>query len=396
MKENKLLIQFGAGNIGRSFLGQIFARNGWEVVFVDVDDLLLEMLNRDRSYQVVVKDPDGSEETLTITGVRAVDARDQEAVARELARTAYVATSVGAGAIRHVIPHLATECSRRRREESGRTPFDLILAENIHNGAALIEDLLRQALPEDVIPAGLPGIVECSVGKMVPLVPEEVKEAQPTTVFAERYNTLILDKSAWKNSIPQIPELAPVENITAYVDRKLFIHNLGHAATAYLGYSLDPEATYLWELLEQPEVRSDARAAMECSAEALLRAYPESFTREQLSDHIDDLLYRFQNRALGDTVHRVGRDLKRKLAGEDRVVGAMKLAQAQGVDPEPIIAVYQSALRFKAPDEKGALFPEDQEFHRELSRQGVEYALREVSGLSADDPLYQLLKARLA
>ena len=46
MKEKKLLIQFGAGNIGRSFLGQIFARNGWEVVFVDVDELLLKELNQ--------------------------------------------------------------------------------------------------------------------------------------------------------------------------------------------------------------------------------------------------------------------------------------------------------------------------------------------------------------
>jgi mannitol-1-phosphate 5-dehydrogenase len=186
-----------------------------------------------------------------------------------------------------------------------------------------------------------------------------------------------------------------VENIAAYVDRKLFIHNLGHAATAYLGYARNPEATYLWELLEDPEVTSGARAAMECSAEALLAAYPESFTREQLTEHIEDLLYRFRNRALGDTVHRVGRDLKRKLAGEDRIVGAIRLAERQGVDPGPIVAVYRSALAFKAPDEKGALFPGDEEFHRELRRRGVDYALREVSGLRPGEKLFETVKARL-
>lgn len=395
MKEKKLLIQFGAGNIGRSFLGQIFARNGWEVVFVDVDELLLKELNQEGRYTVVVKDPDGSEERLTVSGVRGVDARDRDAVARELAETAYVATSVGSGAIRHVIPHLAAESSRRHREEPERRPFDLILAENIHNGAALVEELLLDALPPDTDRSALPGIIECSVGKMVPLVPEELKKAEPTTVFAERYNRLILDQLAWKNPIPPIPELAPVENIAAYVDRKLFIHNLGHAATAYLGFARNPEATYLWELLEDPEVTSGARAAMECSAEALLAAYPESFTRKQLTEHIEDLLYRFRNRALGDTVHRVGRDLKRKLAGEDRIVGAIRLAERQGVDSGPIVAVYRSALAFKAPDEKGALFPGDEEFHRELQSRGVDYALQEVSGLKPGERLFETVKARL-
>mgnify|MGYP006292448169 CR=1 FL=1 len=394
-QQEKLLIQFGAGNIGRSFVGQIFARNGWEVVFVDVDAELLKRLNSDRSYDVVVKDPDGSEERITVAGVRGVDATDSKAVARELERTAYVGSAVGSSAISHVIPLLAAECARRHREEPGRLPFDVILAENIHDGASLVQGLIRSALPQDLPPSALPGVVECSVGKMVPLLTEEAKQKEPTTVFAERYNTLILDSRAWKNPIPPIPELAPVDNIAAYVDRKLFIHNLGHAAVAYLGHPRHPEATYLYELLEDEEVSQGARRAMECSAEALVKAYPESFTREQLRDHIDNLLYRFRNRALGDTVHRVGRDLQRKLSGEDRVVGAIRLAHRHGVDPEPIVEVYRKALRFRAPDEKGALFPGDEEFHETLLREGPGYLLKEISGLREGEALFDYLNRRV-
>lgn len=397
MKEpERLLIQFGAGNIGRSFVGQIFARNGWEVVFVDVDTALLERINQDGSYDVVIKEPDGSEERITVSGVRGVDARDGEAVSRELRRTAYVGTSVGSGAIGHVIPHLAAECERRYREERDRTPYDIILAENIHDGAALVRGLLRSALPNDLPPSTLPGVVECSVGKMVPLLTEEAKRREPTTLFAERYNTLILDSNAWKNPIPDVPELAPVENIGAYVDRKLFIHNLGHAAVAYLGHPRHPEATYLYELLEDKTVAEGARRAMECSAEALIAAYPESFDREQLKEHIEDLLRRFSNRALGDTVHRVGRDLKRKLSGEDRVVGAIRLALRHGIDPQPIAEVYRDALRFKAPDEGGSLFPGDAEFQETLSKEGAAYALREVSGLREGEPLFDYLSRRVS
>ncbi len=50
------LVQLGAGNIGRSFIGQIFSRAGWEVVFVDIDSAVIDELNRKRRYTVEVRD----------------------------------------------------------------------------------------------------------------------------------------------------------------------------------------------------------------------------------------------------------------------------------------------------------------------------------------------------
>ena len=63
---------------------------------------------------------------------------------------------------------------------------------------------------------------------------------------------------------------------------------------------------------------------MEESAAALVREYPRAYGEKDLADHIDDLIGRFKNRALGDTVHRVGRDLKRKLGRDDRIVGRLQ------------------------------------------------------------------------
>jgi mannitol-1-phosphate 5-dehydrogenase len=389
------LVQFGAGNIGRSFVGQIFARSGWQVVFVDVDEAIVRELGRSGSYRVVVKHPDGNDEHLTVSGVRAIHGRDTEAVAEALRGTDYVASSVGAKAIGSIVEPLARECERRHREEPERLPFDLILAENIHDGPELVTRLLRETVGGDVPPSALPSVVECSVGKMVPLMPDELRRREPTTVYAEPYNTLIVDGRAWRHPVPSIPELYPVDNITAYVDRKLFIHNLGHAAAAYLGYTTDPQARYLWEVLEHEAVFRGARAAMERSAVALLAAYPESFTKAGLTEHIEDLLSRFRNRALGDTVHRVGRDLPRKLAGGDRVVGALRLITEMDFDPAPVIEVYRHALGFRAPDEHGVLYPPDREFRDRLAHGSLDYALYEVSGLDPEQPRDRELERRL-
>ena len=72
------LVQFGAGNIGRSFIGQIFARSGWEVVFVDIDKRVIDELNRRGHYIVEVRDK--RPERLIIENVRGVNAEQVEKV----------------------------------------------------------------------------------------------------------------------------------------------------------------------------------------------------------------------------------------------------------------------------------------------------------------------------
>jgi len=53
-KIKKKMLQFGAGNIGRSFIGQLFSRSGYEVVFVDINRELIKELNKKRVYKLVI------------------------------------------------------------------------------------------------------------------------------------------------------------------------------------------------------------------------------------------------------------------------------------------------------------------------------------------------------
>ena len=64
----------------------------------------------------------------------------------------------------------------------------------------------------------------------------------------------------------------------AWVDRKLFIHNLGHSAAAYLGYVHNPGFIYLYEALAVPELYKDVRETMLQAADILLNKYPGEFT----------------------------------------------------------------------------------------------------------------------
>ncbi|HEY3417976.1 MAG TPA: mannitol-1-phosphate 5-dehydrogenase [Armatimonadota bacterium] len=376
------LVQFGAGNIGRSFVAQLFARAGYRVVFVDVVDELVSLLNARGRYRVMIKDREPAE--MWVDGVSAVNGKDIEAVGKTLAEADIAATSVGSNALPYLFPAIARGLQLRLAR--GRGPLDIILAENLRNAATFVRDGLRRLLPDDFPLDAMVGLVETSIGKMVPIMTDAQRREDPLWVFAEAYNTLILDAQAFQNPIPQVPGLSPKDNIAAYVDRKLFIHNLGHAAVSYLGYLEDSALTYLWEAMERPPVRDGARAAMQESARALLAAYPGEFTPAALQEHIDDLLRRFTNQALGDTIFRVGRDLPRKLSREDRVIGAMLFDRAHGIDFSATARIAAAALEFRGTDEHGRLAPTDAAFVDTHTPRGIAHILSDVCGLQFDRP----------
>jgi mannitol-1-phosphate 5-dehydrogenase len=355
----KKLVLFGAGKIGRSFIAQLFSAGGYQVVFVDVVKAVTDELNRKGKYQVIIKGE--VESIITVNNVKGIFAGHEQDVAEEIIDADILATAVGQSGLQGIFPILAhgLGCRQQKRQDQ---PLDIIIAENMRNAAGYFEAELKKLLPANYPFKLLIGLVETSIGKMVPIMSAEEMKDDLLKVYAEPYNTLILDKKAFKNPIPEIEGLEPKENMKAWVDRKLFIHNLGHAAAAYLGYMYDPNFKYLYEALEIPEILKEVISTMQQSARALHKKYPEEFTLQSLDNHIKDLVYRFKNRQLGDTIFRVGCDLPRKLGPDDRLTGAIRMAQEMKVPYNKIMHALVCGCRFRAKDENGNLLPSDEKF----------------------------------
>jgi mannitol-1-phosphate 5-dehydrogenase len=387
------ILIFGAGNIGRSFIGQVFARGGWRVTFVDVDRALVDALNEFGSYRVVIRREGAPDDELMVENVRAIDGRDGAAVSRAVAQADCLVSSVGKAALPRILAPIAE--GLKLREASAR-PLDLILAENDREAPETVAAGL-----EALLPPGFPlherlGLVETSIGKMVPIMrPEDLAEDR-LRVFAEPYNRLIVDGRAFLGGIPALPDLDPVDDIQAFVDRKLFIHNLGHAAVAWFGFRTAPGTEFIAEALALPGVGWQARAAMEQAAEALVLEYPRSFDLPSLEAHIDDLLGRFANRALGDTVFRVGRDLPRKLDRSDRLIGAALLCERRGKPWDAIAALWPAALGFSATGPDGKAWPPDLKFRQELAAKGARTILGTTCRLDPADELDRRVMETLA
>jgi len=311
----------------------------------------------------------------------ALHGTDALRVAEVVTDASLLALSVGKNALSQVIPLIASGI-RKRYEKNPSLPLDIIIAENMRDSAVKMREWFSQLLPGDYPNDRLLGLVETSIGKMVPIIPESIARKDPLKVFAEPYNELILDETAFKGRIPDVKELALKSNIKAWVDRKAFVHNLGHATAAYKGAYHHPLAKYIYEVLLDKQVYNFTRAVMMQASQILVAHYPEDFTIRDLEEHIDDLLIRFQNRALGDTIFRVGYDLERKLGPEDRFMGIIRMAEQSGIDDSCILNAMAYGFMFRGKDEFGQMYPADVTFARNLSS-SLNQTLSTVCGLKA-------------
>lgn len=373
-------VQFGAGNIGRGFIAQLFHESGYEVVFVDVVPEVLDALRQRGGYTIRIVGK-GAED-VWIDGVRAVDGRDQDAVARELADCDIACTAVGAGALRHVAPNLAA--GLRRRFESGGRELNVLVCENLHEAGAYLRGLVADRLPEAERGPVLArtGFVQAVVSRMVPLQSVAENGGDPLLVRVEAYKRLPVDEKAVVGQLPEIVGVIPVADFGAHEARKLYVHNCAHASMGYLGWERGIHFGY--EALDNPEVRAHVEAVVGETSEALIRRY--GFDRQEHAAHVADLFERFANKELGDTCLRLARDPLRKLAPGDRLLGAARLCESMGVSPEALAGVIASALRFNPPDD-----PSARELQDRLHHEGLAEVLHSVCGVRSDEPLAALI-----
>jgi len=335
-----------------------------------VDDALVERLNAERGYPIRMVSNAGARE-VEVRNVRAVHGRDPDRVAAEIARAEIMASAVGVNALSKIAFPVALGLGRRWAEGNER-PLNVLICENLIDANHFLRKLVWDALGEGER-ARLDervGFVEASIGRMVPVMSPEMQEGNPLRIWVEEYAELPVDRDGFRGEIPAIRNMIPSSPFELYIQRKLFIHNMGHALTAYLGQRKGYR--FVWEAVEDEEIRGACRAAMLESARALAAEHHADLG--WLEAHVDDLLSRFANRRLSDTLDRVGRDLTRKLGPKDRLVGALSLCLRHGIEPRAICTGIGAALGFEDP-EAGSVAGL-------LRKGGAEAVLERVCGLA--------------
>jgi mannitol-1-phosphate 5-dehydrogenase len=335
----KTAVMYGAGNVGRGFIGQLLYKSGYHTIFIDVNQTVIDAINSREEYPLKIVSNDFVQETIIahVSGILGTDSTAADAIAH----CDILYTAVGVNVLPYIVPNIAKGI--QKRSASGKE-LNIIICENKIDADRYMKSMIKEKLDaeyhsylEEKV-----GFVEASVGRMVPVMTEEMKEGNILKVWAEPFCTLPVSKDAFKGKIPEIEGMKAESKFEYYIQSKLFLHNMGHCLTAYLGRLNG--YTYIYEAIENENIRQIVSRAMDSAAEALSREHGKPLS--EVKDYAADLLARFGNRFLRDTVERVGRDVKRKLGENDRLIGAARLCRKHGIDNTYMKIGIASALLF--------------------------------------------------
>lgn len=384
------LVLFGAGNIGRGFIAPVFCAGGWRTVFIDIDAVRIAALHH-RGRYVITEVTDAAAAVVEVGPVDGILATDSAAVAAAVAGADLLATAVGLGALRHLGANLAAGLARRWSAQAQGSELDILVCENGVQAPELLRRAILNHLPPELLPilAARTGFVRTSIGRMIP--PADGSAADPLHIAVEPYAHLPLEATAFRGRPPRdVPGVELAADFELVLRQKLYLHNLSHACAAYRGQRLG--------LRDLPSCMADAglvagvRAASAEVSEALARAHGggdalrQAAIRQECAALLDDLLQRYANRRLNDSVARVARDPLRKLAGDDRLIGAARLCLKHGVRPLALAHHILAATAYvPAADEPGA------DRFRSLQAQGWRSLLADTAQLAPEEPLMATL-----
>lgn len=371
-----LAVHFGAGNIGRGFIGLLLNQAGYEVVFVDVNQGLVDELNHRGSYHVQLA-TEGTPASV-VDGVRAIQGQDTEAVAQAIAHADLVTTAVGPHILQHIAGEIAKGISQRLAVNA--RPLNVIACENMIGGSAQLKEHVYGHLSEAEQARADQWIAfpNAAVDRIVPLQQHEDK----LLVTVEPFFEWVVDQSQIVGETPAIKGVTYVPDLAPYIERKLFTVNTGHAVIAYLGYLYGYST--IDEALRDDRIKQAAKGALQETGTLLQEKY--RFEKETHESYVEKILGRYANPMLSDHVTRVARSPIRKLSPNDRLVGPAMQCVERGLSAENLALAIAAALLFDYPED-----PEAMQIQSERKLNGIEQALRSYTGIPAGNPLEEMI-----
>ncbi len=371
-------IQIGAGNIGRGFIGLLLERAGYHVVFADVNEEIIGKINADKTYTVKIMDEVCSEEVVkNISGVFS----NSPQIVDEIETADIITTAVGLTILPRIAGTIADGIAKRQLN-GNTSPLNIIACENAVNGSTTLKNAVYEKMDEATCKFADKhiGFPNCSVDRIVP----PVKCENIIDVVVENYYEWNVEQGGFCGDIPKIEGMNLADNLMAYIERKLFTLNTGHAICSYLGFQKG--LATVADSIGDEEIYTIVKSAMTESGKGLIKKY--DFDADAHAKYIDKIINRFRNKYLEDDVARVGREPIRKLSPNDRLIKPMMTARGFGFETDNLIIGIGAALHYSNSDDAQSV-----ELQAKISDKGVEKAFSEISGVSDEVVLKKVLEA---
>lgn len=370
-------IHFGGGNIGRGFVAEFLHNSGYEVVFIDVMDSIIESLQKTSSYEVTEIGSEG-ETKFTIDNYRAINSKHEMAkVIEEIATADIVTCAVGPTILKFIAEPIAKGIEARKKSE----PLAVIACENAIGATDTLRGFIEQKLSDET-KSNIKEKARFANSAIDRIVPIQDSDAGLNVKIEKFYEWCVESEPFKPASPPDVKGVHYVENLQPYIERKLFTVNTGHATAAYYGHNRGKQ--YVHEVLEDKELHDIVQNTLKETAHLITQKHDHISTQEQ-ADYVQAIVKRISNPVLKDNVERVGRAPLRKLSRKERFIGPAAHLAEMGAKYDCLLGGMEMALRFQnvEGDEESA------ELAKKLKSLDSTAATKDITGLEESHPLFK-------
>lgn len=374
----KQAVHFGAGNIGRGFIGETLAANGFEITFIDVSDTVIDALNDRHGYDIELAEDDHKK--IHVENVKGINnAKDPNAVVEAIKSTNIVTTAIGPKILPMIAPLIAQGIEARMKAQVSE-PLDIIACENMIGGSQFLKTEVDKHLSDEAKrfeDDGMIGFPNAAVDRIVPQQHHE----DPLAVTVEPFKEWMVDESQMVNPDLKLESVGYVPDLEPYIERKLFSVNTGHATVAYTGKYLGYKT--IGDAIKNPKVLEQVKGVLAETGDLLIHKW--NFDPEKHHQYQATILSRFQNSHISDDISRVARTPIRKLGFDERFIRPIRELKERNLDYNHLMDTVGMVFDYDEPSDS-----ESVELQKMLKEQPLETVVKQVTGLKDQDLIDQI------
>ena len=376
----KKAVHFGAGNIGRGFIGEILFENGFEIAFVDVNEAIINALNERGSYEIEIAEE--GQRRIAVSGVRGINNRlHPEAVVAAIAEADLVTTAIGPNILPHIAPLVAQGIEARQAADN-QQPLDILACENMIGGSEFLYQEVKKHLSDSglVFTKNHIGFPNAAVDRIVPAQSHE----DPLFVVVEPFNEWVVETQGMKNPGLVLDKVHYEAKLEPFIERKLFSVNSGHATSAYTGAYYGAQT--ILEALQNVTVKNNVEAVLAEIRSLLIAKW--GFEEQALLDYHKVIISRFENPFIVDDVARVARTPIRKLGYDERFIRPIRELKERGLSYQYLLQTVAYVFSYQDETDEQSV-----QLQKLLAQKPIEAVVKEVTGLTDQTLIAEIVEA---
>lgn len=371
---------FGAGNIGRGFIGEILAKNGFSIEFVDINETIINALMSRKGYTIELAEESKQQiQVANVTGIN--NQKNPEAVIDSVATSQIVTTAIGPN-ILPFIAELIAKGIQKRKANQVTEKLDVIACENMIGGSQFLFEKVKAYLTREDLDYvnQYVGFPNAAVDRIVPIQHHE----DPLFVSVEPFSEWVVDKTQMKNPELVLSDVEYVDDLEPYIERKLFSVNTGHASVAYTGASLGYQT--IDEAIADEKVLTTLENVLKETGSLLIAKW--QFDPQVHQAYAQKIVARFKNPYISDAITRVARTPIRKLGYDERFIRPIRELHDRNLSYQQLLTVV--GLIFNYRDEKDE---QSVELQKMLQNESLEAVVRKVTQLTDETLIAEIVAA---